>query len=114
MDVVGDNTRNAVCDVFIAIGLAAAAAMNTNSKVEKELAKHWSAFLDAAAKEGLAALAPVVAGPVVNPTLLQLLAILHEMVEDELSEHPARKSIERAIENFADHPDIAVVLASSP
>jgi hypothetical protein len=99
--------------VFAALGLATAADMGTDTDVDKGLAKHWSAFLDAAAKEGLAALAPADRAPVVTPSPLQLLATLHDMLEDELSEHPARKSIERAIENFADHPNIAAVLASA-
>lgn len=109
----GDETRKAVRAVFAALGLASAAEMDTDNEVDKVLAEHWSAFLDGAAKEGLAALAPAGRAPVVTPSPLQLLATLHDMLEDELSEHPARKSIERAIENFADHPDIAAVLASS-
>ncbi|WP_295434967.1 hypothetical protein [uncultured Thiodictyon sp.] len=108
-----DETRKGVHAVFAALGLATAAEMDTDSKVDKALAKHWMAFLDAAATEGLAALAPTALARAVAPTPLQLLATLHDTLEDELPEHPARKTIERAIENFADHPDIAAVLASS-
>ncbi|SDX38031.1 hypothetical protein [Thiocapsa roseopersicina] len=111
---VGDETRGAVRDVLEALGLATAAEMSTDNKTDKELARNWMAFLDAAAERGLATLAPPGAGagaPPTEPDPLQLLARLHDLLKDELEDHPARKEIERAVENFAEHPEIDAVLA---
>jgi hypothetical protein len=103
-----------VREVFQGLGLATAAELSTDNKTDRELARKWMAFLDAAAEKGLAQLAPPGTGtgaPSGEPDPLQLLARLHELLKDELLAHPARKTIERAIENFADHPAIAAVLA---
>lgn len=111
---IGDETRDAVRDVLEDLRLATAAEMSTDNKTDNALTRHWMAFLDAAADKGLAALAPpgtAAGAPAADPDPLQLLARLHEMLDDELVDHPARKDIERAVENFAEHPDIAAVLA---
>jgi hypothetical protein len=111
---IGDETRGAVRDVLEELGLATAAEMSTAHKTDNQLAQHWMAFLDAAAEKGLAALAPADAdggGTTADADPLQLLERLHDMLSDELAEHPSRKQIERAVENFADHPEIAAVLA---
>ena len=110
---IGDETRGGVRDVLHDLGLATAAQLSTDGKTDSKLARNWKAFLDAAAKEGLAALAPLGTGsgaPSAEPDPLQLLARLHDLLEDELLTHPARKTIERAIENFVEHPDINAVL----
>lgn len=111
----GRNTRAAARQVLLELGLATAAEMNTDSKTDAELTRHWMALLDAAAAKGLAALSPPSAGGGVSetPEAVELLARIFDLLDEQLQDHPARKEIERAVQNLADHPDIAPVLADA-
>lgn len=107
---IGPETRGAVRAILAELGLATAAQMNGPSDIDAQLTRHWMAFLDAAAEQGLAVLAPA-DDRFAEPNPPQLLQQALDLLTDALQEHPGRKQVEQAVQRFAEHPRVAALLA---
>jgi hypothetical protein len=102
----GDNTRDGVRQALEACGLVNATEVSSNSKLDQALKDHWMKFLDEAAKRGLAVLKP--AGE--EESASDLLERLYGVINEELGNSAARKTIETALTTFVSHPTIEKAL----
>jgi hypothetical protein len=103
----GDNTRGGVRQALEDCGLVNATEVSSNSKLDQALKDKWMAFLDEAAKRGLAVLKPT-GGE--EESASDLLERLYDMINEEIGDSAARKTIEAALTTFTSHPTIESAL----
>ncbi len=104
----GDNTRGGVRQALKDCGLVNVADVSSNSKLDQALTDNWMAFLDEAAKRGLAVLKP--AGEEEEESASDLLERLYDVINEEIGNSAARKTIESALTIFVSHPTIEKAL----